>query len=139
MSQTTQEKRRIAWYRTKIDRNELARLNQRSNFLGGLQTVGYLSTLAATGALAWWTTLNQPWYWWIPAFFLHGTCYAFIINGFHWLNVFFCMCSALGAGTTRYISGPATPSTTSTPCTRPTTAKSSCQSIQYVPPLPAGQ
>jgi len=100
MSEDTQETRRIAWYRTKLDRDMLAELNQRSDFLGALQTLGFLGTLTATGALAWWTTLNLPWYWCMPAFFIHGTCYAFIINGFHelvhssvfrtqWLNVFF--------------------------------------------------
>jgi fatty acid desaturase len=94
------EKRRISWYRTKIDRQLLAELNRRSDMLGLLQTVGFLGTLAATGALTWWVTLTQPWYVWIAAFFLHGTCYAFIINGFHelvhktvfrtqWLNSFF--------------------------------------------------
>lgn len=100
MAESLQEKRRITWYRTKLDRELLAELNKRSNFWGAVQTLGYLGTLVATGALAWWTTLNAAWYWWIPAFYLHGTCYAFIINGFHelvhstvfrtqWLNTFF--------------------------------------------------
>lgn len=79
----TQQKLRIPWYRTKIERELLADLNRRSNILGFLQTLGYLGTLTATGALAWWTTLHLVWYWSIPAFFLHGICYAFIINGFH--------------------------------------------------------
>jgi fatty acid desaturase len=83
MIEDAQEKRRISWYRTKIDRELLAQLNQRSDILGALQTLGYLGTLTATGALAWWTTLHLAWYWWIPTFYLHGTCYAFIINGFH--------------------------------------------------------
>jgi len=77
------EKRRIPWYRTKVERQLLADLNRRSDVLGLLQTLGYLATLTATGAFAWWTTLHLPWYWCLPAFFLHGTCYAFIINGFH--------------------------------------------------------
>ena len=58
MSENTEEKRRISWYRTKIDRELLAALNQRSDLLGALQTLGYLGTLTATGALAWWATLN---------------------------------------------------------------------------------
>ena len=82
MTENVKEKRRIAWHRTKIDRELLAQLNKRSDFFGAVQTLGYLGTLMATGALAWWATLNQPWYGWIPAFFLHGMCYAFIINGF---------------------------------------------------------
>ena len=83
MAEEALEKRQIGWYRTKIDRTLLAALNRRSDFFGALQTLGFLGTITATGALAWWATLNLPWYWWIPAFFLHGTCYAFIINGFH--------------------------------------------------------
>jgi fatty acid desaturase len=79
----TQDKRRIPWYRSKVDRGLLAELNRRSDVLGFVQTLGYLATLTATGAFAWWTTLHLAWYWWIPAFFLHGICYAFIINGFH--------------------------------------------------------
>ena len=78
-----QEKQRIAWHRTKIDRQLLADLNQRSDFWGALQTLGYLATLVATGGLAWWSTVHAPWYGSLAAFFLHGTCYAFIINGFH--------------------------------------------------------
>ena len=100
MSEDGREKRRISWYRTRIDRDLLAELNRRSNWLGALQTLGYLGTLAATGALAWWATLHLAWYWWPSAFLLYGMCYAFMINGFHelvhssvfrtqWLNVSF--------------------------------------------------
>ena len=46
------EKQRITWHRTKIDRQLLADLNQRSDFWGALQTLGYLATLVATGGLA---------------------------------------------------------------------------------------
>tara|TARA_B100000902_G_C27249453_1_gene884438 strand:- start:419 stop:1435 length:1017 start_codon:yes stop_codon:yes gene_type:complete len=83
MESAEQAKRRISWYRTKVDRKVLAELNQRSDTLGTIQTIGYLATLIATGILAWWTTLHFAWYWCMVAFFLHGTCYAFIINGFH--------------------------------------------------------
>ena len=100
MTEETVPKRRIGWYRTKLDREQLAQLNRRSDLLGGIQTLSYLGVLTATGAFAWWTTLHQVWFWWPPAFFLHGMCYAFIINGFHelvhssvfrtqWLNRFF--------------------------------------------------
>ena len=53
-----QEKQRIAWHRTKIDRQLLADLNQRSDFWGALQTLGYLATLVATSGLAWWSTVH---------------------------------------------------------------------------------
>ena len=76
-------KRRIPWHRTKLDRALLAELNQRSNLLGFAQTLGYLSTLTATGALAWWVSLHLAWYWFLVALFFHGTCFSFSVNGFH--------------------------------------------------------
>jgi len=83
MTELKQTKRRIPWHRTRIDRELLAELNRRSDFWGFAQTLGYLGTLVATGALAWWVSLNQAWYWFLLAAFLHGTCYSFTINGFH--------------------------------------------------------
>ncbi|MEE2657677.1 MAG: fatty acid desaturase [Candidatus Latescibacterota bacterium] len=83
MTEQEQEKRRILWHRTKIDRELLAELNRRSDLLGAAQTLGYLFTLVATGSLAWWVSLNYSWYWWIPTFCLHGICYNYMINGFH--------------------------------------------------------
>lgn len=77
------EKRRISWYRTKIDRSLLAQLNQRSDFWGLAQTLGYLGTLTATGAIAWYVSAHLSWPWFVLALFVHGTGYAFIINGFH--------------------------------------------------------
>ena len=100
MTELKQTKRRIPWHRTKIDRTLLAQLNQRSDFWGLVQTLGYLGTLTATGAIAWWASLQLAWYWFALALFVHGTGYAFMINGFHelchssvfrsqWLNLFF--------------------------------------------------
>ena len=83
MSEQEQLKRRIPWHRTRIDRRLLAELNRRSDLLGFAQTLGYLATLTATGAFAWWVSVHFAWYWFAAAVFLHGTCCAFSVNGFH--------------------------------------------------------
>jgi fatty acid desaturase len=95
-----QTRRKIAWYRTRLDRQVLAELNRKSDALGMLQTLGYLGTLTATGAAAWYASGHLAWPWFLAALFLHGTGYGFIVNGFHelchssvfrtrWLNRFF--------------------------------------------------
>jgi hypothetical protein len=43
---------KINWYRSPVDRETLAALNQRSDWLGLLQTLGHLGLLALTGAAA---------------------------------------------------------------------------------------
>ena len=83
MTELIQTKRRIPWHRTKLERQLLADLNRRSDLWGFVQTLGYLGTLTATGSIAWWTSLYLAWYWFAAALFLHGTCAAFMINGFH--------------------------------------------------------
>ena len=40
------KKTRVKWYRCRIAREELAKLNRRSDFLGFAQTLGYLGVLA---------------------------------------------------------------------------------------------
>jgi len=78
-----QSKRRIPFYRTRLERQVLAQLNRKSDLMGFLQTLGYLGTLAATGALAWYASLHWAWPWVVLAVFVHGTGYNFMINGFH--------------------------------------------------------
>jgi fatty acid desaturase len=75
--------RRIEWYRSPIDRKTLYALNQRSNFLGFLQTLGHLSVLTLTGSFAWYAFYNLELPYLLLALFLHGTGYAFLLNGFH--------------------------------------------------------
>jgi fatty acid desaturase len=92
---------KINWYRTPINRELLAELNQRSDALGLAQTLGHLGIIALTGAASWYAVANG---WSIFAvlalLFLHGTVYAFLLNGFHelchstvfktkWLNTLF--------------------------------------------------
>jgi fatty acid desaturase len=90
----------INWYRCRVSKEELAKLNQRSNFLGFLQTGGYLGLLAATGTAAFISAERWPWPVTVALVFFHGTCWNFMINGFHelihdsvfktrWLNRFF--------------------------------------------------
>ncbi len=75
--------RRIAWYRSPIDRRILGTLNQPSDLKGLLQTLGYLGLLTLTGTAAWYTVGRYPWPVTVAMVFLHGTFYAFLINGFH--------------------------------------------------------
>lgn len=90
----------IDWYRCPVSREDLARLNKRSDLLGFAQTLGYLGTLAATGTAAFLSSLYWPWYATVALVFVHGTCWHFMINGFHelihdsvfktrWLNRWF--------------------------------------------------
>jgi fatty acid desaturase len=79
----SQKKRKIDWYRSPVDRNTLAALNQRSDWMGLLQTLGHLGLLVLTGAAAWFAVGRLP----VPVvlliLFFHGTFYAFLLNGFH--------------------------------------------------------
>jgi fatty acid desaturase len=61
----------------------LAKLNQRSDGLGLLQTLGHLGLLVMTGAAAWYATLKFPWPVVLLIFLLYGTFFAFLLNAFH--------------------------------------------------------
>jgi fatty acid desaturase len=90
----------VKWYRPKIPREMMSALNRKSDVLGFAQTVGFLLTLVGTGTLVVYSTFAWPGYVTLLAFYVHGTCCCFIINGFHelvhdsvfktrWLNGFF--------------------------------------------------
>lgn len=74
---------RIPWYRCRVSREQLAALNQRSDFKGFLQTGGFLGILALTGYVAWFAIGRLAWPWVVLLFFFHGMCWQFLINGFH--------------------------------------------------------
>ena len=76
----------IRWYRSPIDHVELKRLYRKSDFKGGLQTLGYLGLVCATATTAIYSSLHWQWYWTLLALFIHGTVYAFMINGVHELG-----------------------------------------------------
>jgi len=73
----------VKWYRCQVSREDLAKLNQRSDFRGFVQTLGYLGILCATGSGAFLAAMVWPWYAVVPIVLLHGTCWNFMINGFH--------------------------------------------------------
>lgn len=98
--ETRKPKSTIAWRRTPLEREQLLKLTERSDFLGMLQSVGYLGLLAVTGTAACVLPGRIHWTWIVAIVFFHGTCWAFMINGFHelvhnsvfktrWLNPFF--------------------------------------------------
>ncbi|MFN8487824.1 MAG: fatty acid desaturase [Caldilineaceae bacterium] len=95
-----QKQQKIHWYRSPVDRETLAALNQRSDWKGLVQTVGHLGLLVLTGAAAFYAAGQRAWLVLLLILFLHGTMYAFLLNGFHelchstvfkskFLNVFF--------------------------------------------------
>ena len=55
------KKTRVKWYRPRIAREDLADLNKRSDFLGFVQTLGYLGILAAASGAAIYSSLHWPW------------------------------------------------------------------------------
>ncbi len=73
----------IKWYRCPVSKDDLAKLNQRSDVLGMLQTLGYLGVLALTGTASFIVWQKFAWYWSIPLCFVHAACWHFLINGFH--------------------------------------------------------
>jgi fatty acid desaturase len=74
---------RINWYRSPVDRGTLAKLNQRSDWKGFLQTGGYLGLLALTGVAAWYAAGHWPLAVLLLILYLHGTFWAFLLNAFH--------------------------------------------------------
>ena len=76
-------KQRIQWYRSPISPTDLARLNQRSDWRGWAQTLGFLALLACTGGLAVYAVGRAPPILVLALLFLHGAFYAFLVNGFH--------------------------------------------------------
>jgi fatty acid desaturase len=94
------QKLRVKWYRCPVPREELAKLNRRSDFKGFVQTCGYLGILATSGTAAVYSASHWPWYATVAILYFHGMCWNFMVNGFHelihdsvfktrWLNSLF--------------------------------------------------
>ena len=78
-----QKTQKIHWYRSPVDRETLAILNHRNDAKGLVQTLGHLGFLAVTGTAAFYAAAQQSWLLLLLILFLHGTIYAFLLNGFH--------------------------------------------------------
>ncbi len=75
--------RKIPWYRSPVPRDVLPSLNQRSDPKGLAQTLGHLGLLVLTGAAAWYAAFHLPLAVLLVALYVHGACWAFLLNGFH--------------------------------------------------------
>jgi fatty acid desaturase len=76
----------IDWYWIPIEREVLAALSRKSDLLGAAQTLGFLATLLITGTAVYYSSQHWTWYMTLALLFLHGTCWAFLSNGFHEFN-----------------------------------------------------
>jgi fatty acid desaturase len=74
---------RITWYRSPVSREDLAALNQRSDGKGLAQTLGHLGLLVLSGSAAWYASERLPLVVFLMLLLLHGTIWAFLLNGFH--------------------------------------------------------
>jgi len=83
MEAANQSQQRIQWYRTPVEKELLSKLTARSDLRGLLQTGAFLGLLIVTGCSAFYAWGHLP----VPVFILllllHGTCYNFLLNGFH--------------------------------------------------------
>jgi fatty acid desaturase len=78
----------IKWYRVPIARDELRSLTKRSDIKAAIQTLGFFAILAATFTAAYLTSKAAgegqfPIWGAVLLVFLHGTCWAFLLQPFH--------------------------------------------------------
>ena len=76
----------INWYRTPIEPKTLKSLHKRSDLRGAFQTLFYLGLLVISGTTAFYSGGHWPIPVTVALIFLHGTFYAFMINGVHELG-----------------------------------------------------
>ena len=75
--------KRINWYRCSVPREQLKKMNQRSDALGFAQTLGFLAILTLTSGTAIYSSLNWAWYITAALVILNGHIWHFVGNGFH--------------------------------------------------------
>lgn len=76
----------VKWYRTPLAPELLSRLRRRSNFLGLVQSAGFLAVQVGLGALAMYSFGRWPWWATVLAVFAYGTVANFAINAVHELG-----------------------------------------------------
>jgi fatty acid desaturase len=69
---------RFDWYRTRIDRDTLRELTERSDGPGLAQALSHLALFAATSCGAWYAWTHLHWAWFALALFVHGTFAQFL-------------------------------------------------------------
>jgi len=117
------------WYRSPIDSKTLKELHRRSDWLGLLQTGGYLGILALTGTAAYLSAGRLPIVAVIGLFLLHGVCCSFISAAVHELShgtVFKTKALNSGGRISRSLRK-ATLVITATPCILRTTSRWCCR------------
>ncbi|MCE0524093.1 MAG: fatty acid desaturase [Methylacidiphilales bacterium] len=86
MQETSPNPRPVAWYRTPLDKKDFKSLHEKSDFMGWLQTLGFLGLLLLTGGSALYAAGRWPIGVALILFFLYGTLCAFLINAVHELG-----------------------------------------------------
>src|SRR5205085_111224 len=76
-------KARVAWYRTPVSREDMARLIVRSDGQALAQVLGHLGLLVVTGTAAWYASVALPWPLFLVLVYVHGTVFSFLGAGFH--------------------------------------------------------
>jgi fatty acid desaturase len=78
--------RPITWYRTPLDKKDFKSLHEKSDFLGWLQTLGYVGLLVLSGGLALYAAGHWPIGVVLLLVLLHGTFCSFLHNAVHELG-----------------------------------------------------
>lgn len=73
----------VSWYRTKLDRETMNRLNEKSDLKGFAQTLGHLGLMALLALAALYSFGHWPWWLTVIWVFLYGTVASFTINAMH--------------------------------------------------------
>jgi fatty acid desaturase len=73
----------VTWYRTKLDRATMDKLNAKSDVKGFIQTLGHLGLWLLLGGLALYGVGRWPWWLVVGFVFLYGMVAAFAINAVH--------------------------------------------------------